>query len=112
MPLNPDTPSDWVPLTNLVDLAHLGKLGEELCEAGKAVNRCIIQGLNGVDPETGEGNLVALEKELADVRAHIELAIQHFNLDRLRMLEREELKKRHKRAWHKLLEEQHGSSRT
>lgn len=113
MPLNPDTPSDWIPISNLVDLAHLGKLGEELGEAVKILNRCLIQGMDGADPDEGTINRVELAKELADVRAQIELCAQRFQFDQLMMLEREERKKAHKRAWHKLLEKHvNGSNRT
>ena len=47
----------WVPTTNLMNLRRLGKTGEEVNELGAICARCIIQGLDGIDPKTGEMNL-------------------------------------------------------
>jgi hypothetical protein len=62
-------PSAWIPETNPVLLARLSKLGEECNECGAIQARCAIQGILEHDPDTGEQNIVALYKELADVRA-------------------------------------------
>lgn len=91
--------SDWVPITNLGDLACLGKLAEELNEAAKIAARIIIQGLDGTDPETGEKNRDALRNELADVQAMMTLAIERFNLDAARMQSRTASKIAHKGPW-------------
>lgn len=99
MALNP-----WVPISSPCDLKHLGKLGEELCEAGAAVSRCIIQGINESEPVTGKLNREWLEEELADVLANIELVKERFALDGAEMLHRIERKKRHLRAWHSMLD--------
>jgi hypothetical protein len=43
-------PNPWIPIQNPLDLKHLGKLIEELNEAGSATARCIIQGIDEVEP--------------------------------------------------------------
>lgn len=100
-----ERPSKWIPITNLVDLAHLGKLGEEAGELSSIVSRCIIQGIDEADPETGKRNRYALEEEIADVMAMSALAIERFGLDYIRILERNKRKQNMKRAWHAMLEE-------
>jgi hypothetical protein len=97
LPLNP-----WVPMSKPIDVKHLGKLAEELNEAGAAVARCLIQGITESEPITLKPNRQWLEEELADVAANIELVITHFGLDR--MLARRERKMKHLRAWHAMLE--------
>lgn len=97
------TLNPWQPMSRPIDLKHLGKLGEELCEAGSAVARCIIQGIDECEPVTRKPNRVWLEDELADVLANVELVVQHFGLDATRMLARGLEKKRHLKAWHSML---------
>lgn len=92
----------WHPITDAVDLKHLGKLGEELAECGAAVSRCIIQGVDECDPATGQVNRHWLEDEIADVLANIALVEQRFNLDTARMAARAERKMAHLRQWHAL----------
>ena len=46
-----DTVSKWIPEQSPKAIAHLGKLGEECCELGKALFRSIIQGIDGLDPK-------------------------------------------------------------
>lgn len=100
-----DEPSMWVPMTNPVDLAHIGKLGEEASELAAVCARITIQGIDGVDPGTGKTNLQALMDEIADVRAMSELAMEKFSLDRPAIAVREVKKMHHKRLWHKRLQE-------
>jgi hypothetical protein len=107
-PSNPATSwalNPWRPMSVPVDLKHLGKLAEELSEAGSAVARCIIQGIGECEPVTGKSNRVWLEEELADVIANIDLVCDHFHLDRLSMAVRSCRKKEHLRGWHSMLEE-------
>jgi NTP pyrophosphatase (non-canonical NTP hydrolase) len=96
-------PSLWIPTTNLVDLAHLGKLGEELNECGAAVSRCIIQGIAESEPVTRKSNKEWLEDELADVLAMMELVVERFGLDSDRMDERINRKVKMKREWHQMI---------
>lgn len=93
----------WRPMSNPLDLKHLGKLAEELNEAGSAVARCIIQGIDEREPITRKSNREWLEDELADVMANIRLVTDHFGLDQSRMAERAERKRKHLKAWHAML---------
>lgn len=81
-------PSFWWPETDPVRLKVLGKLGEELAEGGAAVARCIIQGIDEVEPTTGKINRHWLEDEIADIEANIEHAKKTFRLDRDRITAR------------------------
>lgn len=92
----------WNPLTDKLDLKVLGKLGEETGELSSAVSRCIIQGVDEVEPVTKKPNRKWLEDEIADVLGNIELVIEHFGLDANRIQERKEDKKVHLTAWHKM----------
>ncbi len=94
-------PSPWNPLNNTaLDLKVLGKLAEELSEAGTATARCIIQGVEEEHPETAKLNRAWLEDELADVIANINLATAHFGLNEDRMNIRAERKMVHLSRWH------------
>ncbi len=93
-------PNPWHPMTDPVDLKHLGKLGEELGEASAAVSRCIIQGIDAREPVTGKPNKEWLEDELADVLAGVDLNIKRFELDEARILERAKRKTEMLRKWH------------
>lgn len=95
----------WQPMQRPIDLKHLGKLGEELNEAGAAVARCVIQGIDEREPVTGKPNKEWLEDELADVIANIALNVRHFGLDLSRMKARAERKAAYLRAWHSMLAE-------
>ncbi len=93
-------PSPWHPMKDPVDLKHLGKLMEELGEAQAAVARCLIQGIDGLDPVTDEPNIEWLENELADVIANINLVALRFELNEDRMNERAAKKMAHLKQWH------------
>lgn len=106
-PGNPATSwalNPWRPMSDPLDLKHLGKLAEELNEAGSAVARCIIQGIDECEPITRKQNREWLEDELADVIANIDLVTAHFQLAVERMRLRSERKKEHLRGWHSMLE--------
>jgi tRNA A37 methylthiotransferase MiaB len=83
-----ENPSRWIPMTDLPALAHLGRLGEEAGKLSAIISRCIIQGIDAIDPDTGEQNRIALEKEIADVIANSQLAVEHFNLSRQHISDR------------------------
>lgn len=93
----------WQPITDPVDIAHLGKLGEEAGELAAAASRCIIQGVDGREPVTGKVNREWLEDEIADVLANSELNIQRFALDGDRIAERALRKIAHLTQWHGLV---------
>ena len=92
----------WHPMTDMVDLKHLGKLAEELGEATAAVSRCIIQGIDEAEPETGKINRDWLQDELADVMAGILLVIERFKLDDIYMDDRTKRKLQHLKRWHSM----------
>ena len=91
--------SDWIPITDKYTLAVLGKAGEEICEGGSAIFRCIIQGINEKEPVTGKVNRHWLEDEIADIRAmlnHVEIRL---GLDMERIGQRQKAKFRYKARW-------------
>ncbi len=65
------TISPWMPEQDQIRLAILGKLGEEASELAQRCFRCIIHGLDELDPDTGRTNRVELEREISDVIACI-----------------------------------------
>lgn len=97
-----ENPNPWHPMTDAVDLKHLGKLTEELGECTSAVSRCIIQGIDEVEPSTGEKNREWLTKEIADVLAGIDLVIQRFGLNQAQINDRKYRKMAYLRQWHRM----------
>ena len=95
----PKTPTLWVPMSSKLDLAVLGKLGEEANELGNICSRAIIQGIDERDPETGVPNRTTLWKEIADVSALSRLARQHFGLNLTTILQRSDAKLEMKQEW-------------
>jgi hypothetical protein len=96
-------PSAWIPVSEPRVLAALGKLAEEVNELGAIIARSIIQGTRGTNPETGELNIEALEKEIADVRGLSALVIRQFGLDESAIAERAEKKRQMKYDWIQML---------
>ena len=72
----------WVPESNPRILRRVGKTSEECAELVKVCSRITIQGLDGVDPASGESNRRALAKEIADVLAQCEVTIETLGLPR------------------------------
>jgi NTP pyrophosphatase (non-canonical NTP hydrolase) len=101
----PVDPNPWKPMTNLLDLKHVGKLIEELGECVAAAARCQIQGIDEREPITGKPNWLWLQEELADVFANAELVIEHFELDREAIEARKQKKEAFLRKWHGMLKE-------
>ncbi len=95
----------WHPMSKPIDLKFFGKLGEELGECSSAVSRCIIQGLEECEPVTGKLNREWLEDEMADVLANIELVMERYELDKLRIFARAARKKEGLKTWHNMLDE-------
>lgn len=71
----------WKPITDPVLLKYLGKTGEETNELGGICCRMIIQGVDGVNPETQKPNKKSLEDEIADVLSCCHLLIEKLNLN-------------------------------
>lgn len=104
--LDGHTPSKWIPITDLPTLAALGKLQEELGELTSIVARCIIQGIDECDPETGRCNRLALQDELADVNGLCVLVSSNLKLDGDLMKARAAKKYAIKQQWLKMLKEE------
>lgn len=93
----------WVPMTNALDLKHLGKLGEECGELSAAIFRCVIQGIYEKEPVTEKRNVDWLTEEIADVFANMNLVIDHFNLDEEFIAKRAVDKRKRLKLWHNML---------
>ena len=91
--------SPWTPTANQLHLRRLGKLCEELGELQAVAARCIIQGIDEVDPSSGHVNRCRLENELADVQAQIVCTVLTFELDQERMAFRTSVKLRNMDEW-------------
>lgn len=70
----------WVPTTDLMMLRRMGKLVEELGELGNVAGRVIIQGIDEIDPGSGDKNRLRLEKEIADVYAQLDVTVSLLRL--------------------------------
>ncbi len=99
-----DLISPWEPDTNPANLRPLGKCIEELCEAGAILARCIIQGIEESEPVTGKPNRIAVEEEVADVLATVEILIEHFGLDQTRIAVRAMEKKARLLTWFDMMD--------
>lgn len=73
--------SKWTPTTDLMQLRRFGKLCEELGELSNVAARCIIQGIDEVDPGTGKVNRQRLEDEIADVLAQCYVTVEKLGLN-------------------------------
>lgn len=92
-------PSPWIPETNPVRCAVLGKSVKELSELAGIVGRCQIQGIEGCEPVSGVTNLASLEDEIADVEALIEHLKIEFRLSHVRIRLRRQRKFDYLNAW-------------
>lgn len=96
----------WTPETNPMILRRVGKTGEECAELSKVCSRITIQGLRGVDTETGLMNVEALAKEVADVIAQCETTIEMLGLPRKFIDGRVATKRAQMAEWEVLFAEQ------
>ncbi|KPF47094.1 hypothetical protein [Rhizobium sp. AAP43] len=71
----------WLPERDTVTHQALGKAAEECGELTQILARCIIQGIEGRDPKTGQPNRERLAEELADVDAAISWLFELLDLD-------------------------------
>lgn len=93
----------WMPEQDRHRLAVLGKLAEECSELSARAVRCVLQGLDEVDPDTGRANRVEMEREIADVMACIEQAMKRLGITV--MYQRQADKSAGFDHWHDLIEE-------
>lgn len=98
-----DLVSPWTPMTDVVDIKHIGKLGEEAGELSTVAARCLIQGINESEPVSGKPNRQWLMEEIADVEAGMELSKRRFNLDREFIEARKQRKMAGLIKWHQML---------
>lgn len=91
--------SKWIPESDPMVLRRVGKTGEECAELAKVCSRITIQGLDGVDPASGESNREALAKEVADVQAQCEVTIRALGLPREFIEARVEIKVQQMAEW-------------
>lgn len=94
-------PSPWIPETDPLNLAVLGKASEECSELSKILARCIIQGIEASHPETGEPNRAELQDELDDVETMLHIVRERFNIPR--STTRQHAKLRYQDKWHESL---------
>jgi NTP pyrophosphatase (non-canonical NTP hydrolase) len=102
-PINHYQVNPWQPMDSKIGLKHLGKLNEELGECVAASSRCIIQGIDELEPETGKPNRQWLEEEIADVLANLDLVCKHFELDEAAIAIRANKKFKLLTIWHEQL---------
>lgn len=81
---------------------RMGKTGEELAELSKVVNRIQIQGIDGIDPDSGKTNRQCLIDETADVRAQLFTNIYALKLPRREIDAREDRKVEQMAEWESL----------
>jgi hypothetical protein len=93
----------WLPDQDQHRLAVLGKLIEECNELSGRAARCILHGLDEVDPDSGRTNRAELEREIADVEACLSQAQKRLGVayDLHRAVE----KTRGFDHWHNLIDE-------
>lgn len=96
-------PSAWVPESDPVTIAVIGKAVEELGETISALGRALIQGIDESEPVTGKPNRQWLEDEISDATTTLALVTQRFNLDTPRMKERTLKKGKYLLSWFGML---------
>ena len=89
----------WEPETNQRVLRRVGKTGEEASELLKVLQRIIIQGYSGSDPETGETNQESLTKEIADVYAQLDETVEALELNEQFIESRRQVKRGYMKDW-------------
>lgn len=99
----------WIPTTDLLTLRRMGKTAEELGELSAVVARCIIQGIDEIDPQSGKTNRVRLTEEIADVYAQLDCTVHAFDLSLYEVESRRARKIGYMREWEAMFKgENHG----
>lgn len=96
----------WHVETDKFRIRRLGKALEELGELTSVLARCIIQGVDEVDPSSGEVNRLRMQKEGADVYTQLSHLVDAFDLDQSDMLDRIGYKTDSMATWEKLIKEE------
>lgn len=92
----------WLPEQDRHRLAVLGKLAEEAGELAARASRCIIQGLDAIDPASGRSNREELAREMADVDACTVQALKRLEIEH--MMDRARDKYAGFNRWHDLID--------
>lgn len=71
----------WKVTTDPMILRRVGKTGEEVSELGAVCARIVIQGIDEIDPNSGESNRKRFVDELADVQAQINVSRKALAID-------------------------------
>lgn len=96
--------SKWIPTTNLMMLRRMGKLQEEMGELGVVASRCIIQGIDEIDPGSGQLNRERLWREVADVYAQLDETVARLGLPHAGIAARRAEKRGYMQEWEALFE--------
>lgn len=100
MSVTPDIdPSPWEPETDRERLKAMLKLLEELGEGVAAGARCLMQGIDEVEPVTKKPNRLWISEELGDILANVRRVILTFQLDEVFIRAREERKFNYITRW-------------
>lgn len=98
MAMNP-----WHVTTNKMEQRRLGKTTEELGELLGVVGRIGIQGIDEIDPSSGQTNRERLHDEIADVYAQLHLLGEFYTLNPGTIFERMLRKIASMREWDRLV---------
>lgn len=98
----------WSPEQDPLRLAILGKLAEEASELAARASRCIIHGLDQVDPDTGRLNSEELQREAADVTACLLVIERSLQLQPMRARQQEKLNGY--ALWHQMINKMRGKA--
>lgn len=98
--------SKWNVETDAARIRRFGKQLEELGELSAVTARCIIQGVDEIDPSSGKTNRQRLEEEMADVLAQLELTVRLFDLNQDFIVRRVGIKHAQMVEWEGFFKEQ------
>lgn len=104
-----DTPlqiTAWHVETDPFRKRRLGKALEELSELSNVLARCLIQGVDEIDPSSEEVNRIRMQKEVADVYTQLAHLVVAFDLDQNDMMARIKYKTESMATWERLLQEE------
>lgn len=90
-------------MTDPLDIAIIGKFAEELGECSAIVARCMIAGMEEINPANGLTNIECLKREMADVIAGLAIVGAHFKIKEPELTQRAERKVAFLNRWHKSL---------
>lgn len=96
----------WHVETDKFRIRRLGKALEEMGELVSVLARCIIQGVDEVDPSSGEVNRMRMQKEGADVYTQLAHLVDAFDLNQSDMLTRIGYKTDSMAEWERLLQKE------